>query len=31
MKIAIIGCGWVGKKLAEYLTGKGHQIGRAHV
>ena len=26
MKIAIIGCGWVGKKLAEYLTGKGHEI-----
>ena len=26
MKIAIIGCGWVGKKLAEYLTGKGHHV-----
>ncbi|MBU8882721.1 NAD(P)-binding domain-containing protein [Kaistella sp. DKR-2] len=26
MKIAIIGCGWVGKKLAEYLTGKGQYV-----
>ncbi|UFK97068.1 NAD(P)-binding domain-containing protein [Kaistella faecalis] len=26
MKIAVIGCGWVGKKLAEYLTGRGHHV-----
>lgn len=26
MKIAIIGCGWVGKRLAPYLKAKDHQI-----
>jgi len=26
MRIAIIGCGWVGEKLAKYLTGKKHHV-----
>ena len=26
MKIAIIGCGWVGKRLAKYLVEKGHHV-----
>lgn len=26
MKIAIIGCGWVGFRLAKYLTGKNHHV-----
>lgn len=26
MKIAIIGCGWVGKRLAQYLTDRNHHI-----
>ncbi|HPW87750.1 MAG TPA: NAD(P)-binding domain-containing protein [Kaistella chaponensis] len=26
MKIAIIGCGWVGKRLAQYLTAKNHHV-----
>ena len=26
MKIAIIGCGWVGKRLAKYLTGQNHHV-----
>ena len=26
MRIAIIGCGWVGKRLAKYLTDKNHYV-----
>ncbi|TXF77405.1 NAD(P)H-binding protein [Chryseobacterium sp.] len=26
MKIAIIGCGWVGKRLARYLTDRNHHV-----
>lgn len=26
MKIAIIGCGWVGKRLAKYLTERNHHV-----
>ncbi|MGZ5210897.1 MAG: NAD(P)-binding domain-containing protein [Kaistella sp.] len=26
MKIAIIGCGWVGKRLAKYLTNRNHHV-----
>ena len=26
MKIAIIGCGWVGERLAKYLVGKNHHV-----
>ena len=26
MKIAIIGCGWVGEKLARFLSAKGHYV-----
>ncbi|MBW8362642.1 MAG: NAD-binding protein [Kaistella sp.] len=26
MKIAIIGCGWVGKRLAKYLTARNHHV-----
>lgn len=26
MKIAIIGCGWVGKRLAKYLTDRNHHV-----
>ena len=26
MRIAIIGCGWVGERLAKYLTGKNHHV-----
>ena len=26
MRIAIIGCGWVGERLAKYLVGKNHHV-----
>lgn len=26
MKIAIIGCGWLGKRLAKHLTGRNHYV-----
>lgn len=26
MRIAIIGCGWVGERLAKYLTGRNHKV-----
>lgn len=26
MKIAIIGCGWLGKRLAKHLTGRNHHV-----
>ena len=26
MRVAIIGCGWVGERLAKYLTAKNHHV-----